>query len=411
MSISQSIQQDQLAFIQSGIEDVPVIEPKPMPFWNSLRRTGTELWLDTGDMDEASNIWSAEMSALTTNNTLLNQEIQKGIYDGFIKKAGELLDGTSFDEKVVEIAFMLNAHHGLKLVKRFGARVSVELHTNTAHDLDGIITYGMRYHHIDPDHFIIKVPYTPTGLVGAKKLKENNVPVNFTLEFSARQNAVVAAVVKPDFLNVFLGRINGYVLANELGDGRYAGEKATIESQKIVHELTKDNPYPTKQIAASMRSAKQLEYLAGIDVFTMPAKVAMEGLETLPGNFQSNMDKDYQVSIRKEYTGNAFIQKTWEITDKEKGFIEALKKEPPAGAGQIVQMANDCGCADMFPKWSEEDLLMLKADGKIPDHKKWTDRIKKQWVAPDTLLNMAGLLTFTKDQEALDNRIRDLLSN
>ncbi|HJX71669.1 MAG TPA: hypothetical protein VJ346_06950, partial [Bacteroidales bacterium] len=28
-------------------------------FWKSLSNCGTELWLDTGDIDEASKIWSA----------------------------------------------------------------------------------------------------------------------------------------------------------------------------------------------------------------------------------------------------------------------------------------------------------------------------------------------------------------
>ena len=40
-------------------------------FWESLVNAGTELWLDTGDMSEAEANWTAEMSALTTNNTLL----------------------------------------------------------------------------------------------------------------------------------------------------------------------------------------------------------------------------------------------------------------------------------------------------------------------------------------------------
>ena len=57
---------------------------KKDPFWASLRETGTELWLDTGDIEEAEANWTSEMSALTTNNTLLNNEIQKGIYDVFI---------------------------------------------------------------------------------------------------------------------------------------------------------------------------------------------------------------------------------------------------------------------------------------------------------------------------------------
>jgi transaldolase len=57
------------------------VNGKKDAFWEALRETGTELWLDTGDIDEAEAIWSSEMSALTTNNSLLNNEIQKGFYD------------------------------------------------------------------------------------------------------------------------------------------------------------------------------------------------------------------------------------------------------------------------------------------------------------------------------------------
>jgi len=64
---------------------------KKDPFWESLSNTGTELWLDTGDMEEAEANWSAEMSALTTNNTLLNNEIQKGIYDVFISESKSIV--------------------------------------------------------------------------------------------------------------------------------------------------------------------------------------------------------------------------------------------------------------------------------------------------------------------------------
>lgn len=55
------------------------------PFWKGLRATGTELWLDTGDIDAAAGLWTREFTALTTNNTLLNKEVQKGIYDGVIQ--------------------------------------------------------------------------------------------------------------------------------------------------------------------------------------------------------------------------------------------------------------------------------------------------------------------------------------
>ena len=119
------------SFILRGIDEQPVIAVSD-PFWQSLRNTGTELWLDTGDIEEAEKNWSAEMTALTTNNTLVNKEIQKGIYDKFISEAREIVKDLPLRDQIVEIAFILNARHGLRLAKKFGGMVSVELHTDTA---------------------------------------------------------------------------------------------------------------------------------------------------------------------------------------------------------------------------------------------------------------------------------------
>ena len=90
------------------------------PLWEKLRQLGTELWLDTGSIEEASKLWSREFSALTTNNTLLNREIQSGRYDSLIPKVNQMLSEyeLSEQEKMLEIAFILNARHGLNLVQK-----------------------------------------------------------------------------------------------------------------------------------------------------------------------------------------------------------------------------------------------------------------------------------------------------
>ena len=380
------------------------------PFWQNLRNAGTEIWLDTGDLDQASEIWTNEMSALTTNNTLLNKEIQKGIYDEQIKEADRILKDMDVSERVTEIAFILNARHGLKLVEKFGGKVSVELHTNLAHNLNGIIEYGQRFHEIDPDHFIIKVPYTATGLLGARKLVENKVPVNLTLGFSARQNALAASVVNPDYLNVFLGRLNAYVADNELGDGQFVGEKATLASQKIVHKLTKTKPVATKQIAASMRSGKQMELLAGIDVFTVPPKVAQEGKKELSGEFVSRENVEYPINIADSVDlSSTRIEKLWDFSEKERKFAKILNKEIPKSGEELEIMAQDMECEDMFPKLSGESLQKIASDGKIPKHARWARKIKENEIAIDTLLNIAGLASFAQDQEALDQRITEII--
>lgn len=395
------------SFISEGINEEP-INAQPDAFWQNLRYAGTELWLDTGDMDEAEKIWTAEMTALTTNNTLVNKEIQKGIYDEYIAEAKRIVKDLPIREQVVEIAFILNARHGLRLAKKFGGFVSVELHTDTAHKIDAIVDYGKRYFEINPEQFIVKVPYTAAGLLGAKKLREAGVKINFTLEFSARQNVMVAAIVRPNYLNVFLGRIGGYIKNANLGDGSGAGERTVIATQEWVTELTKNYKEPTKLIAASLRSYEQLNALAGVDVFTMPTKVASEGKTKLSGEFKSMLNQDYPVDLNKG-AQKYFPEKLWEVTEKELALAQSLCNDCPADGNELIERVHAAGCGDMFPYLSDNDLERLQSDGKIPDHNFWADRIESEEVAIDTLLNLAGLYSFTSDQQELDARIERII--
>lgn len=377
-------------------------------FWESLRNTGTELWLDTGDMDEAETNWTAEMSALTTNNTLLNNEIQKGTYDNFIAEAKNIVKDLPVEEQVKEIAFILNARHGLRLAKRFGGKVSVELHTDIAYDIKAIEYYGKRYHEICPDQFIVKVPYTAEGLLGARRLKDSGVRINFTLEFSARENVIVTRVARPDYLNVFLGRVGAYMINNQLGDGSGAGEKAVISSQKWVTELSEKNPWQTKLIAASLRNHSQLELLAGTDVFTMPPKVAATGRKSLSGKFTSRIHENYDVSQFESAKG-AGIEKFWEVDEKVLNLAERLASKVPDTGSELIHIAYEEGCLDMFPTLTNEEKRFIASDGKIPVHSRWEKKIHNGEIAPDTLLTLAGLASFTADQEMLDRRIRNII--
>jgi transaldolase len=394
-------------FVKSGINDSPV-KGKPDPFWQSLRATGTELWLDTGDMTEAEANWSAEMTALTTNNTLLNNEIQKGIYDDFIPSAVGLVRHLPVNEQVREIAFILNARHGLRLARKFGGMVSVELHTDTSYDIDAIISYGLRFREICPGQFIVKVPYTPEGLIGARRLREKGVRINFTLEFSARQNALVTIVAKPDYLNVFLGRIGAFIADNKLGDGSGAGENAVLSSQSWVKRMSESNPWPTKQIAASLRNYTQLEMLAGTDVYTMPPKVAAAGRKSLSGIFSSRLGTHYDVPLN-ETAKDLAIEKFWEVPQSVIELGQALDRYMPATGEDLVARVHAAGLGDMFPEMSRADNERLAAESKIPVLSSWRDRIISGELACDTLLTLAGIASFTADQRQLDDRIRGII--
>src|SRR5262245_51674107 len=61
--------------------------------WQQLRALGTELWLDTGNLEEARSLWTREFSNLTTNNTLVNKVVQEGLFDADIPRAAGALRG------------------------------------------------------------------------------------------------------------------------------------------------------------------------------------------------------------------------------------------------------------------------------------------------------------------------------
>ena len=394
-------------FIKSGITDTPVTG-RHDPFWQSLHATGTELWLDTGDMTEAEADWCAEMTALTTNNTLLNNEIQKGIYDGFIPSAYELVKHLPTGDQIREIAFILNARHGLRLAKKFGGLVSVELHTDTAYDIEAIVSYGLRFQEICPEQFIVKVPYTPQGLIGARRLREKGVRINFTLEFSARQNALVTMVARPDYLNVFLGRIGAFIADNKLGDGTGAGENAVLSSQSWVTRLSTNNKWKTKQIAASLRNHIQLELLAGTDVLTIPPKVAAAGRKSLNGIFNNRLGTYYDVPLN-EGAKNLGIEKFWEVPRSVIDLGQSLDRYMPSTGEELVARVFEAGLGDMFPRLSKADDERIAAEGKIPVLSSWKDRIISGELAIDTLLTLAGLASFTSDQQKLDERVKGII--
>ncbi len=379
-------------------------------FWSNLRSTGTHVWLDTGDLNAAGELWSAEMSALTTNNTLLNAEIQKGIYDELIGEANRLLADLDSAARVHEVAFVVNVRHGLRLVQEFGADVSIELHTALSHDIDGIVSYGERIHEICPERFLVKVPLTAAGLLGARELGRRGVRVNLTLGFSARQNVLAATIARPSYCNVFLGRLGAFVKQYGLGSGENVGEKATIASQQALRAVSERNGNPTYQIAASMRSATQVRTLAGVDVMTMPIPVAREARSVLPSDFSDRSSEDVPVQlVRDELVSELGLAELWRVDDAEYRVAEELDVDLPADGEELAQRARRRGLATLFPELSEADRRRIREDGKLPDFHRWKDSLIAGDIGLDALFSIAGLEAFAKDQDQLDDRIRGLI--
>lgn len=388
------------------------------PLWAGVAKTGTSLWLDTGDVDAARKLWVREFVALTTNNTLLNKEVQKGIYDRLVPDTAALLRkaeaGISSDRLVQEIAFVLNAVHALKLVRTFDADVSVELHTAISNDAEASYRYGKRFAAISPDRFIVKVPLTPAGLLAARRLHDDGVRLNFTLGFSARQNWLIAQLARPTWCNVFMGRINAFVADNKLGDGVNAGEKATLASQRGLRRLRAQAKLDTRQIGASMRSGQQCEDLLGLDVFTMPTAAAQEFVakSPKPAALTDKTGNDPAVTFAAGIDAKTDkLHCFWEITPQfEKAAAAAGKLDPrSATAGDVLSTLASHGAGDLFPQFSTDEGARVAKEGKIPVYASWRDRVRAGTASWDGVLTAAALASFTQDQQALDDRIRKQL--
>jgi transaldolase len=396
----------------------PTVQPRVDPEWEKLRAAGTRLWLDTGDIAEASKLWTAEFDALTTNNTLLNKEIQKGVYDHLVVEAAAAIrkaaPGISEADLILEIAFVLNAHHALRLVDEFEAFVSVELHTDMAQDVERTFAYGKRYYAICPENFIVKVPLTPAGLLGARKLVQTGIPINFTLGFSARQNYLAALLTKPAYVNVFMGRLNAFIADNKLGSGQNAGEKATLATQRAILALRSEGRTMTSLIGASVRSGEQVGALAGVDVLTMPPKAAAEYRAKPRDVVTSQVENDLEVPLNPGVTLQQFNGGSlWDVPPHFKETVETLLEKDdlddltPDGLQKHFEAA---GIKDLLPRWSAQDIATAAKEGKIPVYATWQQRLAAREVGLDALLNLSALQSFATDQKALDDRIRSLLA-
>ncbi len=389
-----------------------VPEPISEPSLAQLNAAGTRLWLDTGNLEEATKLWRKETSALTTNNTLANQVVQTGVLDSAIQNTAQrvraLEPNIALDELVLDVAFVINCHIALRLVSAFDAYVSVELHPAFAHSAETTFRYAQRYYAVCPERFIVKIPLTPEGYCGVAKARADGIPINFTLGFSARQNYLAALLSRPNYVNVFLGRLNAVVADNKFGDGKNVGERVTLASQNALIALrTADTTIPTHQIAASMRNAEQMVSLAGVDVYTVPPKAVAEFYqqEHAPCSITSRLGEDYAVQLNAD-ADRAYIETLWTVDDNFKRFAKALAERGGTNLkGDDLREADRDFGTHLFTAFAAEEQTEIRTKGKIPDVARW-----KSATSLDNLMTESALQSFVVDQSALDSRIRDLVT-
>jgi transaldolase len=415
----QSIEEKIQSFLRSGFSPrygQMHSQFKTNAHWKKCNDVGTELWLDTGNVEDISRYWTQEFRAVTTNNTLLNKEVQTGRYDRLITDIDAMFEEYNLDRdrKKLEFAFVLNAYHALRLVEKFDAYVSVEEHTDLAYDVGAALSYARRYYSICPERFIVKMPFTPAGLLATRLASREGIPVNHTLGFSARQNYLIARISRPAFVNVFLGRLNSFVQKNGLGSGEYIGEKATLASNEAVKELRRSGSAPSRQIAASLREGQQVESLLGVDVMTMPPAVA-DGfikMDVPVEKIASRTGADYEPGVSSRGDIEKYgIDMFWEVPDGLIHCADKLEREDLDAytPDKLIDFFHANGCGDMLVRWNKKQIQTSMNEGKIPHLDHWKDAILGKSIGMDSLMNLAGLCSFTVDQKAMDDRVTSVL--
>ena len=83
---------------------------------------------------------------------------------------------------------------------------------------------------------------------------------------------------------------------------------------------------------------------------------------------------------------DAKIEKFWEVDNKVLNLAEKLVRKMPATGSELIHLAHEAGCEDMFPSLTKEEKGFIASDGKIPVHSRWEKKIQEGKIAPDTLL-------------------------
>ena len=379
------------------------------PLLARLKALGTEVWIDTGELEKAQEIWKDELTALTTNNTLANQVVQSGAMDQIIENTihqirQEALD-LSEEEMILEVGFVINCKIALRLVQAFKVKVSVELHPAVSRSIERTLHFGRRYYKVCPEYFTVKVPLTPEGYLAVRTLRQEGVPINFTLGFSVRQNYLAVRLGNPDFVNVFLGRLNQVVMDHKAGTGELVGEKVTLATQRALRSARENHKeVGSRLIAASIRNGEQVSFLAGVDVMTIPPKAMKEFQESGKPPVVSHIDDSIEPGIDPQHSLAKRFSELWELSDEFKNFVDALVARSDLDSMQGKELDEIAQSVNLFHPFSKDDLQKIQDHGKIPNLDSWPES-----VALDDLMTQSALQSFTKDQNALDERIRSFL--
>ena len=187
-----------------------------------------KIFLDTANVESIKKYNDMGLvDGITTNPTLLSKE--KGNPTEIMRQIVKIVKGpVSLEVVGTTAAEMMEEAHRLK---KYGQNV------------------------------VVKIPMIPDGLKAVKKLKEEGIPTNVTLIFSANQ-AILAAKAGAAYVSPFIGRLDD------------AGQEGMAVIREIV-PIFKNYQFETKVLVASIRHPLHVIDAGkiGADVVTLPPDI------------------------------------------------------------------------------------------------------------------------------------------
>jgi len=377
------------------------------PRWANVRRTGSELWIETAEEEAANDLWSAEFSGLILEAGSLSDLVRGRQRDDLIARiASELPPGLAPARAADEVRFAIEAAQGLLLAQRFKCRVCVNLNVGFSHDVDGTVVEALRFHAISPDRFMVRVPLTEEGLLAARRLGARRVPVSIAGAVSARQAFLSCVIAQPACIETAVQSVKPFMVANRLGEGSSTPAVAALAARHAVRESNRLLNLRVRHVLSGLRSADLVELVAGCDVLSLSAALVREyetrNLNTgfLVSRVESEPEIDAAPDADLEASG---LPTLWAVPERLKaGALVLARRDPDRLSAEDIRSAlAHAGFPGMLPRLSEDDLGAAQEDGPAPDLALWRGRMDVGKVELDGLLSLYQVSATAKAQRAM----------
>lgn len=226
------------------------------------------------DTSDISSIKQFQPQDITTNPSLIFQEIQNNPSSPLIPQAIELAGNQTNYREIRQWLAVLIGKEMSQLVKGY---ISTEIDATLSFDTDATVIEAQniiqKYQQlgIDTQRILLKIAATWEGIQAVEILQAKGLSCNVTLIFSIEQ-AIASAAANATLISPFVGRIyDWYCKANQC-DYTSADDPGVL-SVKQIYNYFKAHDIQTIVMGASFRNIGQIKALAGCDRLTIAPKL------------------------------------------------------------------------------------------------------------------------------------------